>query len=553
MNYNTLTFWIFFAAVLLPYWRLSHRAQNALMLAASYGFYGAWDYRFLFLILLSTMIDYVGGLGVAGVQVPRRKLWLLAGALVGAALVLCSQVRYPELAQALRARDGHAALAALPHAWRAFAIPLGSLAAVAIYGLVLPHLYALPERARRRAFVWVSLTANLVILGFFKYFDFFAASLTELLSGLGLTVSPVALGLVLPAGISFYTFQAMSYTIDIYRGDAHPTTSFRDFALFVCFFPHLVAGPIMRAHTLLPQVVSPRKLDLAAFREGAVLIVVGLFKKLVIADNVAPIANRVFDRLANGGGGAIGGLEALIGLYAFALQIYGDFSGYSSIARGVSKFLGYELVVNFDLPYLAQSPSDFWRRWHISLSSWLRDYLYIPLGGNRHGIAKQYRNLWITMLLGGLWHGANWTFVAWGAYHGGLLVVFRVLGLSDVVEGNDAAAKLRRLVRIVVMFHLTCFGWLLFRADSLATVGAFLHRLAAGISMVGLADVATLAFMAYLAAPLFLLEGMAGGERRPARVRSAPLWIKSAACAYAMTMLVVFHAREAVGFIYFQF
>ncbi|MBK7978363.1 MAG: MBOAT family protein [Deltaproteobacteria bacterium] len=553
MNYNTLTFWIFFTAVLLPYWFLSHKRQNALLLAASYGFYGAWDFRFLFLILLSTMIDYVGGLGVAGVTVPRRKQVWLALALVGSALVLCSHVDYKALWEAARGQEWSAALAALPRRLADFAIPLGAAGAVLAYGLVLPSLYRAPEVSRRRAFVWISLSANLVILGFFKYFDFFDANLARLLGALGVEVSPITLGLVLPAGISFYTFQAMSYTIDIYRGHAEPTTSFRDFALFVCFFPHLVAGPIMRAHTLLPQVLKPRKLDLAAWREGAVLIVVGLAKKLVIADNMAAIANRVFDRFAEGGGATVGAAEALIGLYAFAFQIYGDFSGYSAIARGVSKFLGYELVVNFDLPYLAQSPSDFWKRWHISLSSWLRDYLYIPLGGNRHGVAKQYRNLWITMLLGGLWHGANWTFVAWGAYHGALLVVYRVLGIADTVEGTDRGARVRRALRIVVMFHLTCLGWLLFRADSLATVGQFLGRLVSGISVVSLADLLALAFMAYLAAPLLVAEAVAGGERQPGRVLGAPLWVKSAACAYLLGMLLVFHSRQNVGFIYFQF
>ncbi len=554
MNYNTLTFWIFFAAVLLPYWRLPHRGQNMLLLVASYGFYGAWDYRFLFLILLSTIIDYVGGLGVAGVQVSRRKLMGLGGLLVLAALFLCSNVRYPELVAAARKHDLAKMTAALPRTLVDFRVLIGSVVAVVVYGLLLPALYRLPEARRRKAFVWISLTANLVILGFFKYFDFFVANLAALIGKAGFSVPSRALGLVLPAGISFYTFQAMSYTIDIYRGHAKPTTSFRDFALFVCFFPHLVAGPIMRAHTLLPQVVEPRQRKPGMFREGLALIAVGLAKKLVIADNMAEIADRVFNRFAAGGGTAnMNALEAMIGLYAFALQIYGDFSGYSSIARGVSKFLGYELVVNFDLPYLAQSPSDFWKRWHISLSTWLRDYLYIPLGGNRHGTVSTYRNLWITMLLGGLWHGANWTFVLWGAYHGALLVVFRVLGIPDTVEGTSVAAKVHRALRVVVMFHLTCLGWLLFRADSMSTVTAFLHVLVSGSHAVQLVDVVALAVLAYLTLPLVLGEAVVGGERGAARFLSLSRTVRGATYMYLLGMILVFHAKQSTGFIYFQF
>ena len=284
------------------------------------------------------------------------------------------------------------------------------------------------------------MVANLGILGFFKYFDFFVESLATLLEGLGFHASRPVLGIVLPAGISFYTFQAMSYTIDIYRGKTEPTRNFGDFALFVCFFPHLVAGPIMRAHTLLPQVIHPRVRSATDFREGLALVLIGLFKKLVLADNMAPIANSVFVRLADGNTAGLSGSEIMIGIYAFAFQIYGDFSGYSSIARGISKWLGFDLVINFHIPYLAVTPSDFWRRWHISLSSWLRDYLYIPLGGNRHGRLVEYRSLIITMLLGGLWHGASWTFVAWGLYHGAILCAYRLAGIREADRSSAAAA-----------------------------------------------------------------------------------------------------------------
>ncbi len=226
----------------------------------------------------------------------------------------------------------------------------------------------------------------------------------------------------------------------------------------------------MRAHTLLPQVTGQRRIQEGAIEDGLLLILLGLFKKVVIADNMAPIASAMFFRLTAKDGPPLSGGEVWVGLYAFAFQIYGDFSGYSSIARGISKWLGYELILNFRMPYLAVSPADFWRRWHISLSTWLRDYLYIPLGGNRGAKWLTYRNLMLTMLLGGLWHGASWTFVAWGFYHGALLCAFRLLGIRDVSAQGDLKNKIVWLFRVAVMFHLTCFGWLLFRAESFGAI-----------------------------------------------------------------------------------
>ena len=390
MNYNEFQFWILFLAVFVPYWFLPHRKQNALLLVASYVFYGFWDYRFLFLILLTTVVDFIGGLGVAGVRLPRARRAQLALLLIGAAVLLTGNLRYDELAAGLLAGDLAAIRGALPQSLAEFWVPLATAVLMGGYMLVLPRLYGLPEAARRKTFLVISMVANLGILGFFKYFDFFVDSFADAARGPSAsTQAGPTLGIVLPAGISFYTFQAMSYTIDIYRGKTEPTRNFGDFALFVCFFPHLVAGPIMRAHTLLPQVVQPRARSVTEFREGLALVLIGLFKKLVIADNMAPIANSVFVRLADGNTAGLSGSEVLIGIYAFAFQIYGDFSGYSGIARGISKWLGFDLVINFHLPYLAVTPSDFWRRWHISLSSWLRDYLYIPLGGNRHGRARR--------------------------------------------------------------------------------------------------------------------------------------------------------------------
>jgi D-alanyl-lipoteichoic acid acyltransferase DltB (MBOAT superfamily) len=553
VNYNAWSFWLLFGCLIVFYWRLNHRQQNRLLLAASYIFYGFWDYRFLFLILISTVIDFIGGLGVAGIELSARRQRRLFVLIVSSALILCSNVHYAELWTGLVSLDGGAVLRAIPKRWSDFAIPLGAIVACLFYSRLLVRLYRAPADRRRRQFLAVSMIANLAILGFFKYFDFFAASFENLLRGIGFNDVPnYVLGIVLPVGISFYTFQAMSYTIDLYRGTAEPTDDFADFALFVCFFPHLVAGPIMRAHTLLPQVVHPRRLKPGAIEEGFVLVVFGLFKKIVIADNVAPIANAVFFRFADGTSAGLSGLDAIVGLYAFALQIYGDFSGYSSIARGISKWLGFELVINFHLPYLAVSPSDFWRRWHISLSTWLRDYLYIPLGGNRGGTYATYRNLMLTMLLGGLWHGANWTFVAWGLYHGILLCSFRALGVSDPSPNGTLRTRLVWLGRVVVMFHLTCLGWLLFRADSFGTVLQIGHRILTDLHWTPFAA-SSLATIAFYGVVFEFVEWALDGEVGLNRLLRSSWSVRSTVYAYVILMLIIFPAESSREFIYFQF
>jgi alginate O-acetyltransferase complex protein AlgI len=563
MNYNSWAFWLLFAAVFVPYWRLGQRGQNRLLLVASYVFYGCWDYRFLFLILISTVIDFIGGLGVAGVRLSLGRLAALGALIIGSAFLLCTPIDYRQLAL------GHIA-ESLPQTLADYRLVIATAAVTAAYGIALPFLYALPEGARRKTFLTISMVANLAILGFFKYCDFFIANLAQLLDAVGWPVPLSTLGIVLPAGISFYTFQAMSYTIDIYRGEAEPTEHFGDFALFVCFFPHLVAGPIMRAHTLLPQVVGRRTLAPGAAEEGLFLVVIGLFKKLVVADNLAPIAAAVFNHFAAGGVVSasqepLGGFDVLVGVYAFAFQIYGDFSGYSSIARGISKWLGYELAINFDNPYLAVSPSDFWRRWHISLSSWLRDYLYIALGGNRRGTVGTYANLLTTMLLGGLWHGANWTFIAWGLYHGVLLCVFRVAELftfsarrplTETSRSGQGPAGARRkrtwLIQVILMFHLTCLGWLLFRADSIAAAGRMLAALM-GEWHVSTLALGGLAMIAFHAGPMFLWESIYGGENRLPALRRRHWFLAASVLTYLVVMLLLFCAEKSSEFIYFQF
>ena len=552
MNYNSWLFWALFALVLLPYWRLAHRHQNTLLLASSYVFYGFWDYRFLFLILLSTTIDFIGGLAIGGVSQPRRKQVGLACLLLFASLLLCTNIDFPRLWSAVGAADAPAIVASLPGALSDLLIPAVTLGIILAFATFVVFVNRQPEERRRKLYMVASITANLAILGFFKYFNFFATSFADGVQALGLGhPSWFTLHVLLPAGISFYTFQSMSYCIDIYRGHAKPTTNFKDFALFVCFFPHLVAGPIMRASTLLPQVVGRRVLRENAWQEGFFLVALGMFKKIVVADNLAPIVNAVYAH-ANHDVSTLSGMDVLIATYAFAIQIYCDFSGYSNVARGISKWLGFELVVNFKNPYIAQSPSDFWLRWHISLSSWLRDYLYIPLGGNRHGTLFTYRNLALTMLLGGLWHGANWTFIAWGAYHGVILCIYRMLGIPDVVPRSAPLRGWRVAGRVLLMLHLTCVGWLLFRAESIGSAAAMLTQVFVNFSPTSFAASA-LVLMLFFAAPLFVFEQWLGSEEHAQSALVRPWWLQAPAWSYAAIMLVVFQASRTSAFIYFQF
>ncbi len=400
----------------------------------------------------------------------------------------------------------------------------------------------------RRKFLVVSLVTNLGLLGFFKYFNFFVDSFHDLFKLLGIDLPMPALRVILPIGISFYTFQALSYTIDVYRGKVHATRSFWDFFLAVLYFPHLVAGPIQRASNLIGQVVNPRHTTRTQLFDGLHLILWGYFKKVYIADGLAPITNQIFALPSATGG------ETLVGVLAFAFQIYCDFSGYTDIARGVAKLMGFEFMLNFNLPYFATNPPDFWQRWHISLSTWLRDYLYISLGGNRHGVAKTYRNLMLTMVLGGLWHGAAWNFVAWGCYHGGLLVGHRLAEplLAPVTQRAQGALRLPWLaVRIGAMFALTCYGWLLFRASSFHQIAAMTQALAnpfAGLPGELLAKVLV------LAAPLVVVQLVQYNTGRLEFVRQPWLPRTARVAIYAaMLYCVVFLGATPQAFVYFQF
>jgi D-alanyl-lipoteichoic acid acyltransferase DltB (MBOAT superfamily) len=370
-----------------------------MLLIASCIFYGAWDWRFLFLMFVSISTDYFCGIKIDESDDPKR----------------------------------------------------------------------------RKLYLFISLFVSLAILGFFKYFNFFAASFETLLNSFGFKLHWRLLNIILPVGISFYTFQAMSYAFDIYRRELKPTKNYIDYALFVAYFPQLVAGPIMRARDLLPQVIHPRKVTLDGFYRGCYLIAWGLFQKVFVADNLAKIVDPVFAASA-----PYDGVKVLIALYAFAFQIFCDFAGYSNMARGLGACMGFDIMINFNLPYFSVNPREFWQRWHISLSTWLRDYLYIPLGGNRRGSLMTYRNLFITMLLGGLWHGANWTFVIWGAYHGFLLAAHRMLKplfQKFSLSGKFFVGRIWFLLKVLFFFHLVCLGWLLFRATSIQQIFSMLQSL----------------------------------------------------------------------------
>ena len=473
MLFDSPVFVVFLILVVVVYWPLRWRNQNVFLLLASYFFYGWWDWRFLGLILISTLVDFVCARSIA--------------------------------------RSNQA--------------------------------------VRRKALLTISVALNLGFLGFFKYFNFFTESLSHVLTLAGLPVNIVFLKILLPPGISFYTFQALAYIVDVYFGRLEPAESLLDYALFINFFPHLIAGPIQRPSHLLPQVQSPRRFDGRLFMDGIMLILSGLFRKCVIADNCALLANAAF----NGKMGEPTLPIVALGTYAFAWQIYGDFSGYSDIARGAAQLMGFEFMVNFRQPYLASSLQDFWRRWHISLSTWLRDYLYIPLGGSRHGEAQTYRNLMATMLLGGLWHGANWTFVIWGAIHGIGQSIERFLR-TTVKWGSQSDEESSFLVlwtKRIFIFHVVCLSWVFFRAQSMTD--AF-HMLS-GLSLFEWRPefVTGYKFLALFSLPLFVLDLLLEARHEDflfQRTAAPAQWVY----ASALVLMVAFlSANESSAFIYFQF
>ena len=407
-------------------------------------------------------------------------------------------------------------------------------------GLVLGRM---TDERRRRLVMWLSIGFNLAMLGFFKYFNFFADNLHALFAAMGWQLDFVTLRVLLPIGISFYTFVTMSYVIDVYRREIEPTRNLVDFAVFVAYFPHLVAGPILRATALLPQIAGARRVTGAQVRDGLWLIAWGFFQKIFVADNLAPIASRVFAPDAE-----LTGVNVLLGTYAFAFQIYGDFAGYSNIARGTSKLMGIELIENFRFPYLVLTPQAFWRHWHISLSTWLRDYLYKPLGGNRGTAWQTRRNLLITMLLGGLWHGAAWTFLLWGLYQAVLLILYRPF--------ESGFARLRGLGRAAswsVMFHVTCYGWLIFRAPSFGklremTGSLFLDFRPSTVDLTGI-----LVPLLLYTTPLLVVHLMEAWADDVLVVPKMPAGLRYTIYVATLYLIVLFGNFGGSDFIYFQF
>ena len=422
--------------------------------------------------------------------------------------------------------------------------------------IVAQKVVSSQEIAERRWWLWLSMSTNLGLLGVFKYYDFFVTELAALAELAGFTVPIQLINVALPVGISFYTFQTMSYTIDVYRDHVKPTRDLLDFALYVCYFPQLVAGPIERFERLMPQIANKRRVTSADFQEGLYHILIGLMKKIVIADNMAPIVNAVFNAPAS----EVTGPQCMIAVYAFAFQIYGDFSGYSSIAQGVSKWMGIDLMFNFRMPYFSITPSDFWRRWHISLSQWLRDYLYIPLGGNRGSRLFTYKNLMLTMILGGLWHGAALTFIAWGLFHGLILCLYRPI--EQTLQILIARSLFVRIVATFVMFHLVCFSWLLFRAESLTQAMAMMQLMTqdtsgwtGAVSSFSAAPLfwSSSALIGFYAGPLIVYELWVEQRGRMLGLLTTAWPIRAGVYAYFVLMMWFFPPPTASVFIYFQF
>jgi len=464
--FNSFHFVVFFVVVLalnqsLRPWPV---AQKLTLLAASYYFYGQWNWLYLLLILFSTVTDYAIGLGLVKARRPRTLLI-------------------------------------------------------------------------------ISLAVNLGVLFFFKYANWVIANWNAVDTLLGSDLSVAPLDLLLPVGISFYTFQSMSYTIDVYRGDSPPRRNFLDYSLFIAFFPQLVAGPIVRDGEFFTELDRERRVDYTTVRHALVLIMLGYVKKIVVADNLALVVDPIFDATT-----VQGFWDTLLAIYAFAFQIYCDFSGYTDIAIGCALLLGFRFPKNFNYPYVAESIQEFWRRWHMTLSRWLRDYLYISLGGNRKGSGRTQVNLMLTMLLGGIWHGASWNFVIWGGLHGAYLAVER--SIQKRFPGWNSDRKIMRAFRVATTFHLVCFAWIFFRADNLAAAGRILSSLATVTSADFQVDrhLGLALLLAMLASLQFI--GHAGFKRRIAE-SEGPLFV-GALTASILAMIWLTPAASA-PFIYFQF
>ncbi|HSO87116.1 MAG TPA: MBOAT family O-acyltransferase [Draconibacterium sp.] len=482
MLFNSVDFAIFLPIVFILYWFVTNRnikLQNFLIINASYLFYGWWDWRFLSLILFSSLVDYFVGLGLLKQE----------------------------------------------------------------------------NKIKRKVLLWTSIIVNIGILGFFKYYNFFIDNFTTAFSFFGTEIKANSLNVILPVGISFYTFQTMSYSIDVYKRKLEPTKDFFAFSAFVCFFPQLVAGPIERATHLLPQFYKKRTFDYSKAVDGMRQILWGLFKKIVIADNCATYANLIFDNST-----VYSGSTLVLGALFFTFQIYGDFSGYSDIAIGTSRLFGFDLKRNFNFPYFSRDIAEFWRRWHISLTSWFRDYLYIPLGGSRGGTWMKVRNTFIVFIVSGFWHGANWTFVVWGVlnaiYFMPLLLTNKNrLHLQIVAEGKYFPT-FKELLSILITFGLTVFAWIFFRAENIGHAISYISNMVSYdlFNMpyfLGIKKAAILVIFIIV----FLLVEWIGREQQYAIKTIVSGWKKPFQWSfyYLIVMIIFLFGSTSQEFIYFQF
>ena len=479
MYFNSLDFALFLPIVFILYWFVTNKnlkLQNALLVVASYVFYGWWDWRFLSLIVFSSLVDYT-------------------------------------------------------------------------IGLQLNHT---AQPSKRKLLLWSSILVNLGFLGFFKYYNFFIDSFVEAFSFFGSPIQPNTLDIILPVGISFYTFQTLSYTIDVYKRKLEPTRDIVSFLAFVSFFPQLVAGPIERATHLLPQFYKKRQFHYSQAVDGCRQILWGFFKKVVIADNCAEYANQIFNNSAEHSGSTL-----LMGALFFSFQIYGDFSGYSDIAIGTSRLFGFDLKQNFAFPYFSRDIAEFWRRWHISLSTWFRDYLYIPLGGSQGGTWMKVRNTFIIFLVSGFWHGANWTFIIWGflnaLYFLPLLLAKRNRTHLNVVAQDSKLPSITELVQMGLTFGLTVIAWVFFRAESVTHALNYLQ----GLFSSSLLSLPTIRPTNLLVLILFFI-GIEWIGRRQHYAIEVLLLKQSRVIRWAFYMIIiaiifVFSSDTQQEFIYFQF
>jgi alginate O-acetyltransferase complex protein AlgI len=475
MIFTSWAFLVFLAVVLIVYFSLSHwwRWQNIILLAASYVSYAYWNWRFLGLLVLITIVNFAAGGAIS---------------------------RQSE-----------------------------------------------DEYGKKRKRLWLGLTIvfDLLVLGIFKYFNFFDTSLVNFLSLFNVHIDAISLKIILPLGISFFTFMAITYPFDIYRGKLKPTRNILDFALFVSFFPTIISGPVERASHMLPQFQSKRKVTATTINEGLWLMLWGFFQKLVIADNVAIIVNQVFNNYTQ-----YQGLDIIIAILAYTIQILADFGGYTDIARGVARLLGFDLLLNFNVPYFAINPSDFWSRWHISLSQWFRDYLYIPLGGNRKGNWRANFNVFITMVLVGLWHGAAWTFIVWGAWHGLLQVIYRLFGKGG--QSTDRAihgvwSGFSVISRTALMLILVAAGWAAFRATSFEQLVYLFRNMGVSISAT---TWTSLWQLIYFTVPLIIIQIFQVKTNSPVyMVKLNPL-VRGLVYGVLLVGIIVFSQREITHFIY---